>query len=141
MTVADEMARLQSKAAELIAQAARRDGSMSPAEDAELPALLKQVPELELIGVSLSFWFERWILPLILAADPGKYNWGRQRIPFRQMAHSAPACLARTESEEAGRGNRGEAGGKRTWPVASLEPRPWSAARLWFIRGKVWFKS
>lgn len=48
MTVADEIARLQRKAAELIAQAARRDRSMSPAEDAEILALLKQVQELEL---------------------------------------------------------------------------------------------
>ena len=35
------------KAAELIEQAARRDRPLSPAEDAEILALLKQVQELE----------------------------------------------------------------------------------------------
>ena len=47
MTMTDEIARLRRKAAELIEQAARRDRPLSPAEDAEILALLKQVQELE----------------------------------------------------------------------------------------------
>jgi hypothetical protein len=46
--MADEIARLRRKAAELIEQATRRDRPLSPAEDAEILALLKQVQELEI---------------------------------------------------------------------------------------------
>jgi hypothetical protein len=48
MTVADEVARLRKKAAELIEQSARRDRPLSPAEDAEILALLEQAHELEI---------------------------------------------------------------------------------------------
>lgn len=47
MTTADEVARLRRKAAELVEQAARRDTSLSSAEDAEILALLKEAQELE----------------------------------------------------------------------------------------------
>ena len=42
MTRADEIARLRRKAAELIEQSMRRDRPLSPAEDAEILALLEQ---------------------------------------------------------------------------------------------------
>lgn len=44
----DEIARLRRKAAELIELAARRDRPLSPAEDAEILALLEQAQELEI---------------------------------------------------------------------------------------------
>jgi len=44
----DEIARLRRKAAELIEQSARRDRPLSPAEDAEILALLEQARELEI---------------------------------------------------------------------------------------------
>ncbi len=44
----DETERLRKKAAELVERAARRDTPLSPAEDAEIVALLKQAQELEL---------------------------------------------------------------------------------------------
>jgi hypothetical protein len=47
MSVADEIARLRRKAAELIEQSMRRDRPLSPAEDAEILALLEQAHELE----------------------------------------------------------------------------------------------
>ena len=48
MNVADEIARLRRKAAELIEQSTRRDRPLSPAEDAEILALLEQAHELEI---------------------------------------------------------------------------------------------
>jgi hypothetical protein len=47
MTRADEIARLRRKAAELIEQSMRRDRPLSPAEDAEILALLEQARQLE----------------------------------------------------------------------------------------------
>jgi hypothetical protein len=47
MSVADEIARLRRRAAELIEQSARRDRPLSPAEDAEILALLEQAHGLE----------------------------------------------------------------------------------------------
>ena len=47
MTRTDEIARLRRKAAELIEQSTRRDRPLSPAEDAEILALLEQAHELE----------------------------------------------------------------------------------------------
>jgi len=44
----DEIARLRRKAAELIEQSTRRDRPLSPAEDAEILALLEQARELEI---------------------------------------------------------------------------------------------
>jgi hypothetical protein len=46
--MADEIARLRRKAAELIEQAERRDRPLSPAEDAEILAWLTQAQELEI---------------------------------------------------------------------------------------------
>jgi hypothetical protein len=46
--MADEIARLRRKAAELIEQATRRDRPLSPAEDAEILAFLKQAQEMEM---------------------------------------------------------------------------------------------
>ena len=50
MTRTDEIARLRRKAAELIEQSTRRDRPLSPAEDAEILALLEQAHELEVRG-------------------------------------------------------------------------------------------
>jgi len=43
----DEIERLRRKAAELVERAARRDTPLSPAEDAEILALLRRARELE----------------------------------------------------------------------------------------------
>ena len=48
MSVADEIARLRRRAAELIEQSTRRDRPLSPAEDAEILALLEQTHELDI---------------------------------------------------------------------------------------------
>ena len=48
MTMTDEIERLRRKAAELVEQATRRETPLSPAEDAEILALLKQAQELEI---------------------------------------------------------------------------------------------
>ncbi len=50
MSVADKIARLRRKAAELIQQSTRRDRPLSPAEDAEILALLKRAQEWEIHG-------------------------------------------------------------------------------------------
>jgi hypothetical protein len=47
MGVSDEIARLRKRAADLIEQAARCDTPLSPEEDAEILALLRQAQELE----------------------------------------------------------------------------------------------
>jgi hypothetical protein len=47
MILKDEIDRLRRKAADLVERAARRDTPLSPAEDAQIVALLKQAQELE----------------------------------------------------------------------------------------------